>query len=161
MDIITSAAGFYIIASQHCDNPNISPRFVCQATCSVSDKNNGVPGPSPRCQSAEQTHDKDVSSAEGTIKMGGGPLRGQMISRLGLMAKDSELSNWVFPVQPSFVITARLQRKRWPRSTNGIWHKENSSRLLLIKATLVESVIVPVWVCSIRQRRVATVQTVY
>lgn len=90
-------------------------------------------------QSTEQTHDNTVSSAERTIKRGTSP--GPKDFHSESEGKGPTLITLFFPVQPSFVITARLQRKRWPRSTNAIWHKENISRLLLIKATLVESVI--------------------
>lgn len=42
MDLLhVSAAGFFIITTQHYSNLNISPEFVCQMSYTISDKNNG------------------------------------------------------------------------------------------------------------------------
>ena len=134
--VLVSAASFYIITSKHCDNPNISPRFMCQMSYTISDKNNGLP------ESESQVSERWTNTRQQCFLGRGDDQEGDCSRGKGFPVwirwKKTHLG---FPLQPSFVIAVRLQRKRWPRSTNGIWHKENISRLLLIKATLVESVI--------------------
>lgn len=134
--LCVSAANFYIIAPKHYCNPNISPRFMCQTSYTISDKNNGP------LQPESQVSEHWINTRQQCFLGRDGRSRGTAPG-----VKGFPVWVWwqktpsVFLVQPSFIITVRLQRKRWPRSTNGIWHKENISRLLLIKATLVQSVI--------------------
>lgn len=137
MDLLcVSAASFCTIAPQHYSNPNISPRFQCQTSYTISDKNNGP------LQSESQVSERWINTRQRCFLSREDDQGGQCSGVRGFPVWIWwQNAHSVFPVQPSFVITARLQRKRWPRSTNGIWHKENISRLLLIKATLVQSVI--------------------
>lgn len=85
--LCVSAASFHIIGSQHDCNPNISPRFECQTSFTISDKNNGL------LQAESQVSEHWINTRQQCFLSReddqGGLVWGQRISSLDLMTKCS------------------------------------------------------------------------